>query len=303
MPVNEKYLPLKIAAALKETPAYLRAEELRLRVGQPPQLFADGEEYAVGGALTRSDIEETVMSLAGRSLAAFSDEISKGYITVEGGVRVGIAGRVVAAGGKVKVMRDFTSLNIRFPREIKGIGKSVLPHITVEGSLAATLIVSAPQHGKTTLLRDIVRLVSDGEGVKSAKCTVVDERMELWANGAFDLGQRTDVLSGCPKHIGMGMALRALSPDILATDEIGGEAELDAIGEAANCGTRLLASAHARNFEELIKRPFFEKLLGLGVIERFVVLSESMGRGTVEAILDRDGKTLCGVPFRTGDAL
>jgi len=293
----EKYLPVKLVDELRRQPACARAEELRMRAGVRPSLYADGAENFFGDVLTRRDIEETVHALSGRSLSAHAEELKNGYITVEDGIRVGIAGRVVAVGGRVRVMRDFTSLNIRFPREMKGIAADVLPHILVNGRLAATLIVSAPQHGKTTLMRDIIRAVSSGEGVKSAKCTVVDERMELWANGAFDLGPRTDVLSGCPKHLGLAMAGRSLSPEILATDEIGGERELGAVLEAAVSGIRLLATAHGGGYRDIVKRPYFAELIKSGCIERIIEMSETLGRGTVERVLTSEGSAVCAHPF------
>lgn len=293
----EKYLPARLREELEKNPAYGQAEELRIRAGSRVMFYAQGREHILDYRIEREQVGELAISLAEHSLHTFLDEIRQGYFTVGQGVRVGVAGKVVSEREQVSLIRNYTSLAIRFPREWKGIHSGLFPYLMQDGRVVSTLLLSAPQHGKTTLLRDLVRAVSSGELYEPKKCTVVDERGELSGGGYFDLGERTDVLSGCPKSQGLMMALRALSPEVLATDEIGSEGDLSAIKEVANAGVILLATAHGSSLEELKERLFFKSLLETGIMRRVVLLSESLGRGTVEAVYDGRGRALLAKPF------
>ena len=286
-----KYLPDELTSELGDRLA--DAEELRLRIGGVTSIYRRGREELLKYAPSADELERIMRCLAQHSVFAYMEELKQGFFSIEGGVRVGVGGRAVCEGGGITHICDFTSLNLRFPRQVKGIGRAVLPFITRQGGILSTLIVSPPQMGKTTLLRDIVRQISDD----ALKCAVIDERCELFAAGGFDVGRRTDVLRACPKAAGMYMALRSLSPQVIATDEVGGEGELAAITDAANAGVKVLATAHGGSIEELIKRPFFKELLRTGTIERFIMLSDSLGRGTVEAIYDDKLAQVCNLPF------
>ncbi|MDP3486426.1 MAG: ATPase, T2SS/T4P/T4SS family, partial [Bacillota bacterium] len=147
-----------------------------------------------------------------------------------------------------------------------------------------TLVISPPQAGKTTLLRDIARQLSD----KGQRVCIVDERSEIAGcyNGCpqLDVGLRTDVMDGCPKAEGMLMALRALSPDVIITDEIGRAEDAAAIEEALNSGVRVIASAHGSTYEEVAARPNLSTLLQRGLFQRVVILSNRRGPGTIEYI-------------------
>ena len=239
-----KCLGKELATAVETHPAWGEAEELRLRADMPPMLHSFGQEYIIDAVVSRSEIGRIALSLSERSLHTFTDEIKNGYFTIEGGLRIGVAGRVVSEGGRICMIRGFSSLNIRFPREWGQISRPIMPFLQTQGDLNSTLIVSAPAHGKTTLLRDIVRSVSFGEAGNPKKCCVIDERGEILPQG-FTRGPRTDVLELCPKCPGFMMALRTLSPQVIATDEIGHEEELAALGETANCGVTVLATAQA----------------------------------------------------------
>lgn len=293
-----KHLPPPLAEELARLGAYKTAEELRIRCGAPAMLYSGGREYITRYVPDADSVRDTLLSLCEHSLIAFSDDIRRGFFTAESGVRVGVAGRVVSERGSIRLIRDFSSLNIRFPRQIKGVSKSALIHLTEDGRLLSSLIISAPQHGKTTLLRDIIRAVSSGENTPPKKCAVIDERGELYALGLFDLGPRTDVLSYCPKAEGMSMALRSLSPDVIATDETGSGAELGALLEAGNSGVTVLATAHAGSLYELTERVFFRELCASGLIKRIMLLSDSLGRSTVERVYTGDGSVVCDQPER-----
>ncbi len=251
--------------------------------------------------LNAEKINRLVFALAEHSLFSFADELASGFFTMEGGIRVGVAGKVVSSGSHIKHMRAFTSLNIRFPGERQGVARAVLPHLQLGGKVLNTIIISPPQQGKTTLLRDLIRMISDGIIVNPHKCTVIDERSELYAEG-FDLGCRTDILGACPKTGGMQIALRALSPEVIAMDEVGKPEEIAAIREAVNCGVSVIATAHALNIEELKTRPILATLMKCGLIKRVVELGDQMGRGTLMQIYDETGKELISSPVLLGEA-
>ncbi len=291
------YLPKELREGLRKSALYERAEELRLRCGRPAMLYAQGMEELLGISLSQEQIGGVVSSLCGRSIHAYMDELRQGFFTLEGGVRVGVAGKVVSEGQQIRLIRGFTSVCLRLPRELKGIGKRLQSLLSEQGQLQSTLIASPPGQGKTTLLRELVRQVSEGQGYEPQKCVVIDEREELSGSGNFDLGLRADVLSCCPKITGLMMALRALSPEILVTDEIGAKGELEALCEVGNSGVKILATAHCRDMDDLRARSFFRQLLEARIISRVVFLSGRLGRGTVEAVYDGDGRLLTGEAF------
>ena len=174
---------------------------------------------------------------------------------------------------------------IRFPRRLTGVARPVLPKLLEGGRLESTLLLSPPGLGKTTLLRDLIRCLSLGEGCPPHRVGVADQRGELGA-GALrrDLGPRTDVLENCPKAQGMGMLLRAMSPQVLAVDEITAPEDIAAIREAAGCGVTLLATAHGKDRSDLDRRPLYRDLMALGVFRRLVVIAQSGEGRTYEVV-------------------
>ncbi|KRE33334.1 stage III sporulation protein AA [Paenibacillus sp. Soil724D2] len=261
---------------------------------------------------TRQDCLTLLEMLTNHSLYTFEEELRRGYITIAGGHRVGLAGRTVLDQGHVKQIRDVSSFNIRIAREIQGVGQEVLPQLfdPLLRSIHHTLIISPPQHGKTTLIRDLARLISRGEwggsnvSTTGKKVGVVDERSELAAcvKGVprFDLGPRTDVMDGCPKAEGMMMMIRSLSPDVLIVDEIGRPEDADAIHEAVHTGIRVVATAHGADYEDVRRRPVLKQLLEEGVFTRYVILHRRKGAQASYRILDCQGKALELYPVRKG---
>lgn len=268
-------------------------EEIRIREGRPLEiLYGSRNGFPdAAGRLSSSpeqayipDREECVRLLdvlTRHSLYSFEEELRRGYITVAGGHRIGLAGRAVLENGKVKMLKDVTSFNIRYARQVKGCGGRVLPQLLDRDASTVhhTLVLSPPQQGKTTLIRDLVRLISEGtrELPGGRKVGIVDERSEIAAcvRGVptFDLGPRTDVLDGCPKAEGMMMMIRSMSPEVLVVDEIGTLQDAEAVWEAMNAGIRVIATAHGRDLEESGGRPALRKLLQEGIFRRFVQLS------------------------------
>ena len=283
-------------------------QELRLRSGRPVLLQYGGYEYGLlpDGALTREaargvcisrpELEETLEHISGYSLYAFDEELRRGFLTVPGGHRIGVVGKLVLEDGKVQCIRHISCMNIRLSHQIRGCADEVLGHLVVGGTLCHTLIISPPRCGKTTLLRDLIRQVSDGtRWLAGMTVGVVDERSEL--AGAYlgeaqnDLGMRTDVLEGAPKAEGMMMLLRSMSPQVIAVDEIGSSADSYALENVFHCGCRLIATAHGTSLEDIRRKPLFHRMAQEQMFERYVVL-EGDPAGSVREILDGRGNCL-----------
>ena len=248
-------------------------QEIRLRTGAPLLVVAKDQEYFLtpDGALTGewekgypvspTDIRDTMDYIGSFSLYAYEDELRQGFLTVEGGHRIGIAGKTVIEGEKVKGISHISCINVRVAHEKKGCADRVMPYRWEDGRFLHTLIVSAPGCGKTTMLRDIIRQISDGESpYPGLTVGVVDERSEI--AGCYlgvaqnDVGIRTDVLDCCPKAEGMMMLIRAMSPDVVAVDEIGTGEDIRAIESVVNCGCKLLATVHGNSMEDMKQKPF-----------------------------------------------
>jgi stage III sporulation protein AA len=283
-------------------------EEIRLRAEKPMIMNSSYGEMFVGskGEVVRSikdaykvrqyDILKTLELMSRFSIYAYQDEIKNGYLTLKGGHRVGITGKVVIENERVVNVKDISGMNIRISREVTGCADRVIRHI-VNGKcdIFNTLIVSPPQCGKTTLLRDIARVLSNGvkeHDFNGIKTGIVDERSEIAAcyRGVpqNDVGIRTDVLDGCPKKIGMEILLRAMSPAVIITDEIGSCGDMEAIMKVINAGVKIIASAHGYNISELKSRQEVLEMIRHNVFQKYIVLGKSKGPGTVEEIINGD---------------
>lgn len=291
-------IPPEMRAMILSLPDRVLAEleEIRIRENRPLEVIY-GSDYSfvtVLGQLTdqpnsayipsREDCHRLLDLMTNHSLYTMEEQLRKGFVTVAGGHRIGLSGRTVLAQGRVSHLRDIAGFNIRIAREIKGIGSNVLPHLLdfKERSIHHTLIVSPPQHGKTTLLRDLTRMIASGHWNhpdvrwKAMKVGVVDERSEIAGcmKGvpSFDLGFRSDVLDGCPKAEGMMMLIRSMSPDVLIVDEFGRDEDVHAMREAIHAGVSVVATAHGHELEHLMRRPGIGQLLEEGVFRRIVLL-------------------------------
>ncbi len=299
------HLPRSLAVPLADLdPTDLAdLEELRLKAECPLLLRFRQREAFLGAdeALTEGDggplrpvspeeLRRTLLLLSNASFYALEEELRRGYITLPGGHRVGLTGRAVLEKGTIRTLKEISSVNIRIARPVPGAAKDLLPRLLDEnGAFCQTLLVSPPRAGKTTLLRDLARMLSEGEGVAPLRVGLVDERSELAAmrEGVAQLpvGLRTDVLDGCPKAEGLLLLLRSMSPQVLVCDELGRPEDGPALAEAANAGVRVLATAHGRDLAELRRRPVLAGLLDQGCFRRIVVLSRRNGPGTVEQVL------------------
>lgn len=277
-------------------------EEIRIRVNQPLIIYKNSREYFLtsSGQLSHTsgsayrvhihDITQTIERMSNYSLYAFEEEVKQGFITLQGGHRVGLVGKAVLEESKIKTIRYIAGMNIRIAHQILGCADGVFPYIMAKQRLFHTLIASPPGCGKTTLLRDIIRQLSNGKNGKGFNVGVVDERSEI--AGCYkgipqnDLGIRTDVLDGCPKVQGIMMLIRAMSPQVIAVDEIGCEEDIYAIEKALNAGVTIISTVHAFTYEDLLQKPVLSKLLEKKVFERFILLSRKRGVGTIEQIMD-----------------
>ena len=298
-----------------------QAQELRLRAGQPFLMLAKGEEWflsadgscwnMVKGAgdetrqidgisyrVTNQDIRDTLEYMSRYSLYAFDEEVRQGYLTIPGGHRVGLAGQAVLEGQSIKTLKQISFLNVRIARQIPGCADKVLPWIYPEGQICSALIISPPRCGKTTLLRDLIRQVSNGwkfNGLSIPGITVgvVDERSELGAccQGIpqNDLGIRTDVLDGCPKAEGMMMLIRSMAPQVVAVDEIGSRKDMEALLYASSCGCQLLATVHGSSLEDIFNKPVLRELMEMGVFSRYILLDNGGPPGQIKGIFDSRG--------------
>lgn len=289
----------------------LNIEEIRLRINKPLIINSNNKDYFYNTVtedldlsdkhayiVDRSDVEQTFQLMCKYSIHSFMDDIKKGFITLKGGHRVGIVGKVIIEDGQVKNIKHVSSLNIRVCREILDCSDKVLGHIIKNSDeVNNTLIISPPQCGKTTLLRDIVRNLSNGNtkrGFKGIKVALIDERNEI--AGAYlgvpqmDIGMRTDVIETCPKDIGIMMLLRAMSPNLIVTDEIGNEDEIKALYTALNGGVSLITTVHGDSIEDIQNRKELSKLLDKELFKKVIILSAKKGPGTVEKIYDLEEK-------------
>ena len=305
-------LPYHLVAIIRSIPVrqLTRLMEIRLRINRPLLLILEDMDVmlsATGEILlnekeayvcNRDDINTTLQLISKNSLYAFEQELKMGFITIHGGHRVGLAGQAIVDGGKIKSLKHISSLNIRIARQVKGCGHDVIPYlITKEKRIASTLLISPPCCGKTTLLRDLIRLISIGSTTFSGlQVGVVDERSEIGAckNGipTVDLGPRTDILDGCPKASGMLMLIRSMSPAVIATDELGRAEDLCAVREALHAGVSVLATVHGRDSYEVLQRPYVGELIRGQYFERYIVLSNRPRIGTIEEIVDSKGHKL-----------
>ena len=300
-------LPRRLRAFLRRE-ELRELQELRLRCGQPLLLRrAEGifflrqdgtltQTASQGIRITGADLRESVALLSAYSLYAFEEELRQGFLTIEGGHRVGFCGKVVLERGEVKTLRQVNALNIRVAREVKGWGRHFLPYLTENDRPCHTLIVSPPGCGKTTLLRDLIRCLSSGEMGRFVTVGVADERGEIapLRDGVpqMDVGLCTDVLEGCPKAQGMLMLLRSMSPEVIAVDELGRAEDVRAVEEVLHAGVKLVATVHGASMEEIRARPHLCELVKAHVFERYVFLSAQSGQKRVTEIRDTAGDIL-----------
>lgn len=264
--------------------------EVRLRLNQPLGVAVEeGYRFVLRtGALaasskgaymvTEKDLAILFQKLTQFSVYAFSEELGEGFLTLPGGHRVGICGKMIYQDNGKKVLRDITSFNIRIAHQVTGCADDFYCHLLERDSFLSTLIFSPPGCGKTTLLRELIRRISTGGyGGRGQNVGVVDERSEIGNYGrettGFDLGPRTDLLDHCLKSRGMLLLLRTMSPEVIAADEIGDVEDIEAIKYVRFCGCSLLLTVHGEHLEELLNRPYLGEYLRSHPFRRYLRIS------------------------------
>ncbi|MGI5889213.1 MAG: stage III sporulation protein AA [Sedimentibacter sp.] len=259
--------------------------EIRLRINSPllvktlrRDLFLDKSIL-----ITKKDIDEIIGNLTKNSIHAFEDEIKKGYLTIEGGHRVGIGGDCIYEGDRIKGFKNITSLNIRIAREFRGCSDKVVKHlISPHKDVYNTLVVGPPLSGKTTLIRDVARNLSDGftaPPFEGCDLTIIDERGEISAvhKGIpqMNTGRRTDVLAYCRKRDGFFMSIRALSPRVIISDELGTADDFEIIQYALKSGVKIIATAHGFGIEDVKRNIYLKNIIENNFFERALILKKS----------------------------
>lgn len=275
--------------------------EIRLRAKRPVMLNTDhGELFLTKEGTVANDFKYALCFsskelwnileyFCDSSIYAYGEEIKKGFLTLSGGHRVGICGSVCNEAGGISSVRYVTGLNIRVAHEKKGVANQIIDGLFLDQTFLNTLVISSPGCGKTTLLRDIVRIISDQ---KMMNVSVVDERNEIAAcyqgTPQNDIGIRTDVIDNCEKLQGMQIVLRVMNPQVIAVDEIGSSGEAEMINEIAKSGCKVIATAHCSGLEEVKDRKWIWPLIEQELFKRIVVLQRDFSA----KLYDNTGKEL-----------
>lgn len=282
--MDESYLtilPAQLAEGICRLPSFERErlQEIRLRCGYPAAYLAGAGERIIpigisGFRVDSACLQGLLNRATGYCTYAVASQLKHGFLTLPGGHRLGLCGQaVMGAEGELKSLRNLTSVNLRIARQVMGCAAEACEYLRTYP--ASTLIAGPPGCGKTTLLRELIRHQSDGCGERVG---IVDERMELAACAGgvpgFQVGCRTDVLSGVPKHEGVYMLLRTMNPDWIAVDEITDERDVDALLRSSFCGVRILASAHVFSRDDLNSRPLYARMCQLGLFENLILMDK-----------------------------
>ncbi len=294
-------LPTKLVDIFETKINYSILNEIRFRMDKPIVVFMNGQAFFLGESgltnnlsqavvSTKTMIEDIVYRASECSIYSVNEQIKLGFVMASSGVRIGLAGTIVTDCGQTKTIRDFTSLNIRIPHEIRGCCLDAFSDIVQNGGIKNTLIISPPGCGKTTFLRDFLKQLSSKNYCLNV--LVVDERGEIACQSdkgqAFDIGNFSDIISFSSKSKAIEHGIRVLSPHLVVTDELGGAEDVLAIIRAINSGVGIISSIHADSIETLKRKKEFAPLLENKYFERYVVLSSQQGPGTCEGVYDEN---------------
>lgn len=288
-------LPDNVYLPLAERVGFNAINEIRLRADKPIVISEGSNRYFLSEKGLSGNIKEAILSskvmiediifrASECSIYSVNEQIKKGFLVMNNAVRIGIGGDLIEENGIIKTMTNFNSLNIRIPHEIRNCSLSAFGHILEENKLLNTLVISPPGAGKTTFLRDFIWQLSERNFAYNV--LVLDERGELdYGRG---LGNFYDKICFASKAIGFENGIRALSPNLIVTDELGGEKDIEAVRYAANCGVNILASVHSDSIESFTKKPCYATLISEKLFKRYVLLSLRKGPGTLEGIYNEN---------------
>lgn len=258
------------------------AQEIRLSMGKPLIICFNKDHIKLPVICDESSVKETLLLLTDNSVYSVNDKLNNGFLTIEGGHRVGICGTAVMNNGSISAIRNISSINIRIKREITGAADRIIPYIKTENGICNTIIISPPKCGKTTLLRDIARVLGNYHNV-----SIVDERSEIAGMYAGtpqnDVGVQTTVFDGCIKSVAIPIVIRSMSPEIVITDEIGSEEDMEAINYALKSGVKIITSAHGDTLENIRRKPILKNIID--EFDLIITLTNDVGVGTISNII------------------
>lgn len=262
--------------------------EIRLHKNNPIYFRGQAKEYFFKDYIvTDRDISYTLDMISDYSIYAYNSSLAQGYITTKGGCRIGAGGKIILENNLIKGFSEISSLNIRIPREITGCSRKVFKLISMD--FKNTLIISPPGCGKTTLLRDMIRELSNYK----YNISLIDERSEIGYlyNGSAenDVGIRTDIIDGCSKASGIIMAIRGLAPEIIAVDEIGSADDISSIFTALHCGVKILCTIHGESITDIISRQDIHPLIQGKAFDNYIILKPV---GEIKGIYNREYKCI-----------
>ncbi|MGN1208254.1 MAG: stage III sporulation protein AA, partial [Christensenellales bacterium] len=275
--------------------------EIRLRVLKPicinygnkfyflsPEGLCGDEDNAI--ICTKNLIDSIILKSSNYSLYSVNEDIKRGFITLNSGIRIGICGEVVEEAGCVKTIKNFNSLNIRFPHEVRNCSLNVLNHIIDSGQIFNTLVLSSPGAGKTTFIRDLCYQI--GKRNYPLNLLLLDERNEISGinkgEASMDVGKFTDICQFSSKKMGFENGIRTMNPNVIITDEICNKEDVESLVYACNSGVNIIATTHAKDINDLKDKKLFNEILAKHVFKRFVVLSAKNGAGTIEGVFDEN---------------
>ena len=293
----EKILPANIFSIFDKYVNFKCVNEIRLRVDKPIVVSIGSQKFFLSshgttGNLkeaifpTKTMLEDIVFRASECSIYSVNEQIKRGYLVTEGGIRLGLGGDLIEEKGQIKTLTNFNSINIRIPHEIKNCSLSCFDYLLLDNQILNTLVISPPGAGKTTFLRDFISQLSQRN--YAFNVLVLDERGEIDLGNKGCIGNFADKISFASKKIGFENGIRSLSPNLIVTDELGREEDVEAVLTACNAGVSIMASVHSDSIESFMKKVLFEKIIKEKVFKRFVVLSLRNGPGTLEGIYNEN---------------
>lgn len=287
--VLDLFSPERSADIIRMADGLNDAQEIRVRLGQAVLVRKQQREYMSLPKVSKAEMEDILERLNKSSLYALEEEYRQGFITLEGGHRVGLSGKALLQRGEIRALKDINALNIRLARNIYGAADELLRYICVDSEVQSTLLLGAPGAGKTTVLREIIRTLSNGEGLfRAYQVALADERSELAGmyegKSSLDVGARTDVMDSCPKAQAMRMLIRSMAPEVLAADELGTREDIRAVEEALTAGIAVIATMHGKSMEDLYNRPGLENIMAKHLFRTIIILNDNRCKGRAEQI-------------------